>query len=240
MVVRIDPDSLPTDPGFDRERGGPLPAVCLKPEVLQHILQNLPQLTLHTGDLEFAPPQVVRRQAAVLIGLRPGDDGLHMLLTVRADNLRDHAGQISFPGGQVDAGDADVIATALRESHEELGLPPEGIRVLGCLPVYTTISGFDVTPVVALLPKQVQLQADPREVSEYFEVPLAFLMNGQNHQRRLIRHGNTTRGVYALEYTAQRRYLIWGATAAMLRNFYLVVQAGHKITMTTYPSCEPL
>jgi 8-oxo-dGTP pyrophosphatase MutT (NUDIX family) len=167
----------------------------------------------------FVPGRPVR-PAAVLIGLVEHDAALHVLLTVRAARLHDHAGQISFPGGRVEPGDADPIDAALRESHEEIGLERSRVEVLGTLPQYRTVSSYLVTPVVALIAPGAPRRPDPEEVDETFAVPLAFLMDGANHERRLVLQEDTPRALYAMAYPGSRRYFIWGATAAMLRNFY--------------------
>jgi 8-oxo-dGTP pyrophosphatase MutT (NUDIX family) len=169
--------------------------------------------------------------AAVLIPLVVRDDGLHLLLTRRTDHLRDHAGQISFPGGRGEAHDADAVATALRETEEEVGLPRSHVEVIGTLPTYTTITAFVVTPVVALVRPGFTLAPDPFEVAEAFEVPLAFLMDPAHHEHRQLEIGGTRRSFVAMPWQGRgadgidRRYFIWGATAAMLRNFYRFLQA---------------
>ena len=137
------------------------------------------------------------RHASVLVPLILRDEGLTVLLTQRTDHLNDHPGQISFPGGRAEPDDANATATALREAHEEIGLHARHIDVLGELPTYTTGTGFIVTPVVALIEPPFTIEADPFEVAEVFEVPLAFLMAPANHRhhqvaiepfRRLLRH----------------------------------------------------
>lgn len=164
-------------------------------------------------------------QASVLVPIVARPDGLSMLLTLRTAHLHDHAGQISFPGGRVDAGDADAVATALRETEEEIGLSRRHIEVLGNLPDYQTGTGFLVTPVVSLVHPPFELAADDFEVAEIFEVPLGFLMDGANHQRRSAEFPGRSglRSFYAMPY---RNYFIWGATAAMLRNLYHFLRAG--------------
>ncbi len=157
--------------------------------------------------------------AAVLVPLVVREAGLQLLLTMRTAHLHDHAGQISFPGGRVDPDDDDAIATALRETEEEIGLARRHIEVIGSLPDYQTGTGFRVTPVVALVHPPFELVADTFEVAEIFEVPLAFLMDGANHQRRSAEFPNRPgrRSFYAMPW---QHYFIWGATAAMLRNLY--------------------
>ena len=157
--------------------------------------------------------------AAVLMPMVVREDGLNLLLTMRTAHLHDHAGQIALPGGRVDPEDADAMATALREAEEEIGLARHHVEVIGSLPDYQTGTGFRVTPVAALVHPPFELAADPFEVAEIFEVPMDFLMNGANHQRRsaVLPNRPGRRSFYAMPY---ERYFIWGATAAMLRNLY--------------------
>jgi 8-oxo-dGTP pyrophosphatase MutT (NUDIX family) len=160
--------------------------------------------------------------AAVLVGLVSRAQGLSVLLTRRTEHLKHHAGQISFPGGRQEPGDADETAAALREAQEEIGLLPECVEVLGRMPVYTTVTKFMVTPVVALIPPDVALQPQPSEVAEIFEVPLAFLMNPASHHRHRFEANGVQREFLSMPWSSPegREYFIWGATAAMLRNFY--------------------
>ena len=164
--------------------------------------------------------------ASVLVALVPRDDGLHVLLTRRTEHLRDHAGQVSFPGGRAEAEDADAVDTALREAEEEVGLARERVEIIGKLPIYTTVTNFVVTPVVALLLPPFTLKLDAVEVAEAFEVPLAFLMTPAHHQRHQLELDGRSRQFISMPWDGrgadgvQRRYFIWGATAAMLRNLY--------------------
>jgi 8-oxo-dGTP pyrophosphatase MutT (NUDIX family) len=151
------------------------------------------------------------------------DDALQVLLTRRTAHLRSHAGQISFPGGKMEPTDADAIATALRETEEEVGLDRRHVEVIGHLPAYTTVTGFVVTPVVGLVAPGFGLQVDPGEVDEAFEVPLPFLMTPAHHRRhRWDAGGGVTRQFLSMPWhnAAGQQYFIWGATAAMLRNLY--------------------
>jgi len=165
------------------------------------------------------------QQAAVLVPIvsRPVPT---VLLTQRTAHLSTHAGQIAFPGGKVDPHDADSIQTACREAHEEVGLARECIDVLGCLPPYTTGSAFVVTPVVALVRPDVPWTPNPHEVSDVFEVPLAFLMDPQNHRHHEVVWQGELRHWLSMPYSdAQGERFIWGATAGMLRNFYRFLSA---------------
>lgn len=157
-----------------------------------------------------------------------------VLLTQRTSHLKQHAGQISFPGGRSEPTDADAVATALREAQEEVGLAPGRVEVLGTMPTYTTGTGFVVTPVVGLIEPDAQeaqglhLQADPSEVAEIFEVPLHFLMDPRYHQRRAFDVAGTRLAFFSMPWTSpatDKEYFIWGATAAMLRNLYRFLSA---------------
>jgi 8-oxo-dGTP pyrophosphatase MutT (NUDIX family) len=164
--------------------------------------------------------------AAVLVPLVQRADGLHVLLTRRTDHLRDHAGQISFPGGRAEPDDTGPAATALREAQEEVGLPLHEVDVIGHLPDYTTVTGYVVTPVVALVQAPYTLALDSFEVAEAFEVPLPHLMNPAHHRRHVFSYEGGERHFLSMPWTAPaadgqpREYFIWGATAAMLRNLY--------------------
>ena len=162
----------------------------------------------------------------MLVPLVAHERGLTVLLTRRTDHLRDHAGQISFPGGRSEDSDDDAVHTALREAEEEVGLARAHVDVIGSLPVYTTVTGFIVTPVVALVRPGFQLALDRFEVAEAFEVPLPFLMDPAHHQRHEIEFAGAKRRFLSMPWDGPgadgqlRRYFIWGATAAMLRNLY--------------------
>ncbi len=159
------------------------------------------------------PPVVKLRPASVLIPLIDHGDHLTLLLTTRTDHLAQHAGQIAFPGGRQEPEDNDEIATALRETEEELGIPRDRVRVIGRLGSYVTRTHFAVTPVVGLLHPPLDLSPDPYEVADVFEVPLDFVLDPANHQRHFREMGGIRRYFYAIPW--QDRY-IWGATAGML------------------------
>ncbi len=158
-------------------------------------------------------PDPVR--AAVLVPLVGRPEGTTVLLTRRTDSLSTHAGQVSFPGGRMDAGDRDEEFTALRETQEEIGLDPTHIELLGRLDTYVTRTGFSVTPVVGHVRPPFELRPNPEEVDAVFEVPLAFLLDPANRalEKRLFE------GVERLFYAYRwQHYYIWGATAGMLVN----------------------
>ncbi|MEM8949117.1 MAG: CoA pyrophosphatase [Pseudomonadota bacterium] len=156
------------------------------------------------------------RPAAVLIGLvdRPG--GTTVLLTKRTEHLKVHAGQICFPGGRIEPEDASVEAAALRETEEEIGLPPEKIDVISRLAAYDTSTGFRIHPVVGWIEPPIEMTLDAFEVAEVFELPLAFILDPTNHQRQSYRGAKARRSYYVLPYEGR---FIWGATAGMLVNF---------------------
>jgi len=221
MRTPIDPDTLPLDPQFELERGPAIDAEQLTPRALRaRFSQTRSWQAEQSSDGLLIEADRPLRPAAVLVALLERPGGLQVLFTVRSSRLQDHAGQISFPGGRLESDDANAIDAALREAREEIELDHRFVEVLGTLPPYSTISGYRVVPVVALIAPGAKLRADPLEVEEFFEVPLSFLMNGANHQRRVVAQQSDRRFVYSMEYFGRRRYLIWGATAAMLRNLY--------------------
>ncbi|MBI2276934.1 MAG: CoA pyrophosphatase [Dechloromonas sp.] len=164
---------------------------------------------------EDGAEQLSLTPAAVLFPIVQREGKHTVLLTQRTAHLRDHAGQISFPGGRVEAEDLSPIHTALRETEEEIGLSRERIQVLGFLPEYRTGTGFRVTPVVALVLPPFDIQPDPFEVAEVFEVPLAFLLDPANHQQHSVHYRGALRQYFAMPYGD---YFIWGATAGMIRS----------------------
>jgi 8-oxo-dGTP pyrophosphatase MutT (NUDIX family) len=226
MALSFNPQELPII-GVDRH----LPAVSvdrLTPQALRRRFEAPPRWTPEiTAERRFTEREPAHASVLVPLVLR---DTMTVLLTQRTDHLTDHPGQISFPGGRAETFDADATATALREAHEEIGLAASHIDVIGSLPTYTTGTGFIVTPVVAFVSPGFSVQADPFEVAEIFEVPLSFLMNPANHHRHAVDVGGIRREFLSVPWQGQgqgqgeqgqaRRYFIWGATAAMLRNLY--------------------
>jgi len=157
------------------------------------------------------------RAAAVLIAIINHEKGAQVLLTRRPENMASHPGQVAFPGGKVEKSDDSIVDAALREAHEEVGLDPSLVDIIGYLDTYQTSSGFRITPVVGLVPSTYQLVIDRREVEEAFEVPLEFLMTAENHQKHSRIWQGKNRAYYAMPYGDR---FIWGATAGMLKNFY--------------------
>ncbi|HEX7157232.1 MAG TPA: CoA pyrophosphatase [Burkholderiaceae bacterium] len=237
--VPLDPESLPLDPGFadPLARGPAIAPERLSPESLRKRFSAIGGWTPEIATDDRALSTVPARPAAVLVPLMLREGGLQVLLTRRTQHLHDHAGQISFPGGRIEAGDAGPVQAALREANEEIGLEPERVEVLGTMPEYVTVTRYAVTPVVGLVSPPPSLRPDPFEVDETFEVPLSFLMDPANHQRRLrpdspasATGGDLRRWLYSMPYrppgaVSAQPYLIWGATAAMLRNLYRFLEA---------------
>jgi 8-oxo-dGTP pyrophosphatase MutT (NUDIX family) len=162
-----------------------------------------------------------RTPAAVLVPLVERSNGLTVLLTQRADTLKDHAGQISFPGGRIDAEDADAWAAALREAHEEIGLVKELVEFAGYLPDHIVVTGFRVTPCVGFVRPDYQLRIAAAEVHDAFEVPLDFILDSANHKARQRQIGDTTVEVHDIPFGERN---IWGATAGMLMTFRHLLQ----------------
>ena len=168
------------------------------------------------GDEELTP-------AAVLFPIVQRSEAPTVLLTQRTTHLKDHPGQISFPGGRRESADPSPAHTALREAAEEIGLSEEQVDIVGYLPEYRTATGFRVTPVVALVTPPFDLQLDSFEVAEVFEVPLAFLLDPANHQQHSLHYRGKLRHYYAMPYG---RYFIWGATAGIIMSLYRALAVG--------------
>ncbi|HVP08981.1 MAG TPA: CoA pyrophosphatase [Burkholderiales bacterium] len=167
------------------------------------------------GDEGPRPDPAALRPAAVLVPVVARLPELTVLFTQRAAHLKEHSGQVSFPGGRVHAEDASPEATALREAREEIGLDPARVELLGRMPEYFTRTGFRITPVIGIVLPPLELLPDDNEVEAIFEVPLAFLLDPANRQRQSRIWQGEERWFYAMPY---ERHYIWGATAGMLVN----------------------
>ncbi|SHH17302.1 CoA pyrophosphatase [Massilia sp. CF038] len=218
--ISFDPEKLPVD-AVGAE--GALDAERLLAHWLRARFANPVAWEAEPAEAAFMQRERITA-AAVLIALVEREAGLSMLLTQRTAHLTDHAGQISFPGGRAEDYDSSSVDTALREAEEEIGLDRQHVEVLGTLPDYVTGTGYRVTPVVGLVKPPFALTPDPDEVAEIFEVPLAFLMNAENHRRLSfdMPDGAGKRSFYAMPY---ERFFIWGATAGMLRNLFHFLRA---------------
>ncbi len=179
-------------------------------------------LTADDLEKQFLASQQVLRPAAVLLLVVNHADEPRVVFTQRTAHLPDHAGQISFPGGRCDEGDASAEHTALREAQEEVGIEPRRVQVLGRMPEYRTSTGYAVTPVVGWAEPPLEYRPDPREVDDVFEVPLAFLLDPRNHRYESAFYRGRMRKYWAMPYGER---FIWGATAGMLVTFQRIVAA---------------
>lgn len=172
------------------------------------------QPVLLPGDHHVFDPLSIGQAAAVLIAVtdrhEPG-----VLLTRRTDTLRRHAGQVAFPGGRIDPEDDGPVGAALREAEEEIALPSSQVEIVGEVDRYRTVTGFDVTPVLAVIPPDLALVPSEAEVADLFEVPMSFLLDPANHRRNSVKFEGAERRFYEILWGDHR---IWGATAAMLVN----------------------
>jgi 8-oxo-dGTP pyrophosphatase MutT (NUDIX family) len=229
-LPKFDPRSIPVL-GIDDHLAG-VALERLTPPALRERFRHPPVWTPeHNVEKKFTDRTPAL--AAVLVPLVMREE-LMLLLTERTTNLSTHSGQVALPGGRTDEGDRDAVDTALREAHEEIGLPRDHVEVLGTLPTYVTGTAFIITPVVALVKPGFVLQPNPGEVADVFEVPLGYLMNPAHHRRHEVEFDGVVRQWLSMPYSdlsgegdsseARERY-IWGATAGMLRNLYRFLSA---------------
>lgn len=193
---------------------------------LKHFQTALAQTGVGSSDFDLNPETVLPagrklRPAGVLAPIVEGENGLSVLLTKRSAALKHHPGQIAFPGGKQDDGDVDVVAAALREAHEEIGLPPECVEVLGRLPPHETVTSFHVTPVIGFVKSEFTLRPEPGEVDEVFSVPLDHVLNPDNYLIQSRPWRGQMRHYFIVPYGP---YYIWGATARMLRAWTEIIQ----------------
>jgi 8-oxo-dGTP pyrophosphatase MutT (NUDIX family) len=176
---------------------------------------------------KLIPPRVFKRlkPASVLVPVMRRRDGLRVLLTLRSEAMPSHKGQISFPGGRRQAGDASAAAAAKREAEEETGIPPGAVEVIGYLDDYPTISEYMITPVVGLVEDVKEVKPCAREVAEIFEVPLAFVVDPASFERKVFTRDGLNVPFFELNYGERR---IWGATAGMLWNLARKMAAHEK------------
>jgi 8-oxo-dGTP pyrophosphatase MutT (NUDIX family) len=221
-LPHFDPREVPVA-GIDSHLPA-VPAPELTPDALRRRFASPPRWEPELrSEPRFAdrPPA----DASVLVGIVMRTEPT-ILLTERTTHLSTHSGQVAFPGGKRDATDRDAAHTALREAQEEIGLDPAHVQVLGMLPTYTTGTRFIVTPVISLVQPGHTVVANPHEVADVFEVPLAFLMNPAHHRRHRLQAGGIDREWFSMPYMdGGTQRFIWGATAGMLRNLYRFLSA---------------
>ena len=226
----FDPRNIPVL-GIDSHLAG-INSDRLKPQALRDRFRH-PPMWMPEHSVETSFTDRLPALAAVLLPLVMRDE-LTLLLTERSTNLSTHSGQIAFPGGRTDDTDRDAVDTALREAEEEITLLRDHVEVLGTLPTYVTGSAFIITPVVGLVSPGFQLAPNPSEVADVFEVPLSFLMNPAHHRRHETEFDGVLRQWLSMPYcdpmsqaagSETKERFIWGATAGILRNFYLFLSS---------------
>lgn len=182
-------------------------------------------LNIYRPDEDYHASELPLKPAAVLIPLVDREEGMTVLLTKRAKHLKTHSGQVSFPGGRCEPEDKDAMATALRETEEEVGIDRSHIEVLGAMEDYETITGYVITPVVAIIQPEFDLNVDAGEVAEAFELPLEYILDERNHELQSRIWNDQRRYYYVL---ANEKHNVWGATAAMLVRFAKVINEAQR------------
>ena len=187
---------------------------------LKNIYERLSTInTSFTSDNDLMDCEAVKTEnlieAAVLIPIVERNDGLKVILTKRSNNLKQHPGQISFPGGKSEKTDKSLVATALRETKEEIGIKDKNVEILGQLSKHVTITGFKITPFIGRIKMGFSTEIQASEVSEIFEVPLSYLSNPRNFRVESVKWKGKKRFFYSIPYGP---YYIWGATARILKN----------------------
>mgnify|MGYP003299072436 CR=1 FL=1 len=187
---------------------------------LKNIYERLSTInTSFTSDNDLMDREAVKTEnlieAAVLVPIVERNDGLKVILTKRSNNLKQHPGQISFPGGKSEKIDKSLVATALRETKEEIGISKKNVEILGQLPKHVTITGFKITPFIGRIRMGFSTEIQTSEVSEIFEVPLSYLSNPKNFRVESVKWKGKKRFFYSIPYGP---YYIWGATARILKN----------------------
>lgn len=221
-LPNFDPRAVPVT-GVDTHLP-PVAAEALAPAAIRRRFSEPPHWEPEIwAERKFAEREPARASVLVPIVMR---ERPMVLLTERTTHLSTHSGQIAFPGGKRDETDLDEADTALREATEEIGLPRELAEVVGQMPTYTTGTQFLITPVVALVRPDYELVLNAFEVADAFEVPLDFLMNPAHHRRHTVEWAGARREWFSMPYMdGSTERFIWGATAAMLRNFYRFLSA---------------
>jgi 8-oxo-dGTP pyrophosphatase MutT (NUDIX family) len=209
--MRFDPDDFSAEAFVAR----------IRPHLVEdaRLLPSIAPFGDATLDPSLAPAVAARglREAAVLVGIVTHPREAGVILTQRTEHLSQHAGQVAFPGGKIDREDAGPISTALREAEEEIGLAPADVVPIGCFPPYASNSGFRIVPVVGLVRPGAPVTPNPHEVADVFEVPLGFLMSGDNHRVASRMWQGRRRWFYEMPFGD--RY-IWGVTAGILRQIF--------------------
>jgi 8-oxo-dGTP pyrophosphatase MutT (NUDIX family) len=203
---------------------------------VQSVLTPSPAAEIEAIWPSAAPTEVIKKMqakmrapqvpAAVLVPLIQRPEGLHVLLTERAANLQNHAGQVSFPGGRIEPDDLDPWHAALREAEEEIGLNPRHVEFGGYLPDHWVVTGFRVTPVVGFVDRAFSLSIDQAEVREAFEVPLRYIFDPKNHRPRMRTYEGVEFEIYDIPYGDRN---IWGATAGMLMTLRRLLQSASSV-----------